>query len=162
LRGDDLLKQFFAGQAQKQKGNIEGDVLIEWTQRVSARLRVLYVLGPVLLLLGYYAFKYFQGAKFSPFDIIVSFFLFIFGSRLAGATKKYSITSVGLYELTGTNWRTLGKWGQFESCRREEWSVILTKRKGFPRTVRLKCADRQKMVRMLTVANEQISRHRWK
>ena len=162
MKKEDLLRQLLSGQTQKQKGNLEGEVLMEWTQRVSPRLRLLYILGPVLLLLGYYAFRYFQGAKFSPFDVIISFFLFIFGSRLAGATKKYSLTSVGVYELAGTNWRKLGKWDELESCRREESSVILTKRKGYPKTVRLRCSDRQKMVRILTLANEQISRHRWK
>jgi hypothetical protein len=162
LKRDDFLRQFLGGQAERQKGKIEGDVLMEWTQRMPIQMRLLYVLGPVLLLLGYYAFKYFRGARFSPLDVVISFFLFVFGSRLAGAARKYSLTSVGVYELAGTNWRPLGKWNQFESCRREEHAIILTKRKGYPRTVSLKCADRQKMLRILALANEQISRHRWK
>lgn len=162
MKRDDLLKEFLGPRAGKVKGKLEGEVLIEWTERTPLHRRILFVLGPVALLLGYYAVKYFRGVKLAPIDVIVSFFLFIFGSRLAGASRKYSLTTAGAYELAGTNWRRLGAWKQFESCRREEHSIVLTRRKGYPRAVRLRCTDRQKMLRVLALANEQISRHRWK
>jgi hypothetical protein len=162
LRRDDILKEFLGVRGQKVKGKLEGEILVEWTQRLPVIHRVLYVLGPVAILLGYYAVKYFRGIKLAPIDMIVSFFMFIFGSRLAAASKKYSLTTAGAYQLVGTNWRRLGAWQEFESCRREEHTVILTKRKGYPRAVRLRCTDRHKMLSILALANEQISRHRWK
>lgn len=162
MKRDDFLKQFLGGQGSKARQELEGDVLIEWTNRVPIRLRVLYLLAPVVGLLGYYAFKYLRGAKFAPLDMVITFFLLVFGSRLAGTSRKYSLTTAGVYQFTGANWRKLGEWGQFESCRREEGTIILGKRKGYPRVLKLPCNDREKMMRVLALANEQISRHRWK
>jgi hypothetical protein len=162
LKSEDFLKQFLGGGTQKAKGEVEGETLIEWSYRPSAYLRVATILVPILLFLGYYAYKYLRGVKFAPLDLVITFFLIVFGSRLAGATKKYSLTTVGVFALLGTTWRALGRWGDFEHCRREGNLIVLARRKGFPRRIKLSCSETEKALHIMSVANEQISRRRWR
>ena len=137
-------------------------MLIEWSYRAPVLVRVLTVLLAVALMLGYFALKHFRGFKMAPLDVVVTFVFFIFAGRFGTFSKSYSMTTVGIFEKLGANWRNLGRWKDFKSCRREEKKIILEKRKGFPRTVGLSCPERAKVLAVLSIANEQINKHRWK
>lgn len=162
MKPEDLLKQFLGARDKKQKVEIEGETLIEWSYRLPLVVRVLAILLPVGLIAGYYALKYFRHIKFAALDVIITLSLLVFGSRIAASSGKYTLTTLGIYGVMGGNWRSLGKWEEFKSCRREEQSIVLEKRKGFSRLVRLRCSDKGKMLAILGVANEQISKHRWR
>ncbi|TET79722.1 hypothetical protein E3J38_06775 [candidate division TA06 bacterium] len=162
MRSDEFLRQFAGGKSQKPRVTVEGDVLIEWSYRAPVLVRVLTVLLVVALLLGYYALKHFRGFKMAPLDVVVTFVFFIFAGRFSTFSKNYSMTTVGVYEKLGGNWRNLGNWKDFKSCRREEKKVILEKRKGFPRTIRLSCPEKSKVFAVLNITNEQINKHRWR
>ncbi len=162
MKPEEFLRQFLGGREEKPKGQAQGEVLIEWTHRIPPALRVLYMIGPLAALGAYYGYKYYRGAKFAAFDVVMTFFVFIFGSRLAGASRKYMLTTAGIYELRGTNWRALGRWEQFESCRKEEKAIVLGRRRGYPRALKIPCSDKGRLLTIVTHANEQISRRRWK
>ncbi|MFQ5905115.1 MAG: hypothetical protein ACE5JA_00930 [bacterium] len=162
MRSEEFLKQFLWGREKKQKVVIEGETLIEWSYRLPLAVRVLAIAVPVGLLMGYYALKYFRRVKFAPLDVVVTLSLLLFGSRIAASSGKYALTTVGVYGMLSGNWRSLGRWEEFKSCRREEESIILEKRKGFSRLVKLRCSEKERMLAVLGLANEQISKRRWR
>lgn len=156
------MRQFAGGKSQKPKVTVEGEVLVEWSYRAPVLVRAVTVLLAMGLMLGYYALKHFRGLKMAPLDVVVTFVFFIFAGRFSTFSKSYSMTTVGIFEKLGSNWRNLGKWKDFRSCRREEKKIILEKRKGFPKTVRLSCPEKSKVLAILSIANEQINKHRWR
>jgi hypothetical protein len=162
LKSEEFFRQFAGGREEKAKEQMQGQVLIEWTYRIPPALRALYVIGPLVVLGAYYGYKYYKGAKFAVFDVFMAFFIFIFGSRLGGASRKYTLTTTGIYELRGTNSRALGRWEQFESCRREEKAIVLGRARGYPKALKIPCSDGGKLLTIVTYANDQISRRRWK
>lgn len=156
------MRQLAGGKSQTPKVTVEGEVLVEWSYRTPLLARVLTLLLVAALMLGYYALKYFRGAKMAPLDVVVTFVFIIFAGRFSAFSKSYSMSTVGVYEKLGANWRNLGRWNDFKSCRREEAKVILEKRRGFPSAIRLSCPDKNKVLAVLNIANEQISKHRWR
>jgi hypothetical protein len=161
LTPEDFAEKFLRGKSQKQKLMVEGEVLLQWTHRIPTVVRILSVLVPALLLLGYFAFKYSRRVKLDPFDAIFSAFLLIFGARMAASSMQYSLTTVGVYRLLGANWLRVGSWKDFKSVSRKEGGLVLEKKSGLRKKVGLGCLETEKVLAAVAICNEQINKYRW-